>query len=41
MKSGLLLWAKNREASEIIDLQGIFEDYWGSNDSGFTVPSQS
>ena len=41
MKSGHAIWAKYREASEIIDLQGLFNDYWGSNEHEFTVLSQS
>jgi hypothetical protein len=41
MKSGHSLWAKTREAGEVIDLQGLFDDYWSSNDPKFTVPSQS
>jgi len=41
MRDGHLLWAKNRQASEMIDLQALFNDYWNSNESEFTVPSQS
>jgi len=39
--SGNLLWAKNRQANNVIDLQGLFDDYWSSNKLEFTVPSQS
>jgi hypothetical protein len=41
MKSGHLFWAKDREASEVIDLDGLFNDYWSSNNHEFTVLSQS
>ena len=41
MKSGHSVWTKYREASEIIDLHGVFNDYWTSNDHEFTVLSQS
>ena len=40
-KSGHLFWAKYREASEVIGLQELFNDYWSSNDYEFTVLSQS
>jgi len=41
MRSGQFLWARNRSASEVIDLQALFNDYWSSNKHEFTVPSQS
>ena len=41
MKSGHSLWAKHREASEVIDIHGLFGDYWSSNNHEFTVLSQS
>jgi hypothetical protein len=41
MRSGHLLWAKNRQTSEVIDIQGLFNDYWSSNDREFLVSSQS
>ena len=40
-KSGHLFLAKSRETNELIDLQGLFKDYWGSEKRQFTVPSQS
>ena len=40
MRSGHLFWAKNRLADDVIDLQALFNDYWGSNNYEFTVPSQ-
>jgi hypothetical protein len=40
-KSGQLFWAKNRQASGAIDLQGLFNEYWGSNKREFTVSGQS
>jgi hypothetical protein len=41
MKSGHLFWAKNRLASEAIDPQALFNEYWSTNERVFTVPSQS
>ncbi len=41
MKSGHSVWAKYREAGEVIDLVGLFSDYWGSNNHEFTMLSQS
>jgi hypothetical protein len=38
--TGLLILAKG-PTNELIDLQGLFEVYWGSNMREFTVPSQS
>jgi len=39
--TGNLFWAKSRQANDVIDLQGLFDDYWSSNKHEFTVPSQS
>ena len=41
IKSGHSFWAKYREAGEAIELDGLFKDYWNSNDREFTVLSQS
>ena len=41
MKSGHLFWAKDRLASEVIDLQALFNDCWNTSKDVFTVPSQS
>ena len=41
MKIGHSVWAKYRESSEVIDLDGLFSDYWSSNHDEFTVMSQS
>jgi hypothetical protein len=41
MKTGHSVWAKYREANEVIDLNGLFSDYWGSTNREFTVLSQS
>ncbi len=41
MRLGHSVWAKYREAGEIIDLDGLFSDYWSSNNRDFTVLSQS
>ena len=40
-KTGHLLLAKSRQVNELIDLQGIFKDYWNSDKHQFTVQSQS
>ena len=40
MRSGHLIWAKNRVASDLIDLQMLFDDYWNSSKHEFTVPSE-
>jgi hypothetical protein len=40
-KSGHSFWAKNREGGEVIDLEALFNDYWGSNENEFTVSGQS
>ena len=41
MKIGRSFWAKYREAKEVIDLDGLFSDYWSSNNREFTVLRQS
>ena len=41
MKSGHSVWTKYREAGEVIDLDGLFDDYWSSSNREFTVLSQS
>ena len=40
MKSGQSIWTKYREAGEVIDLDGLFSEYWSSNKHEFTVLSQ-
>ena len=40
MKSGLSVWAKYREAGEVIDLDELFSEYWSSINHEFTVLSQ-
>jgi len=37
MKIGHSIWEKYRKANEVIDLDGLFSDYWSSNNRGFTV----
>jgi len=37
MKSGHFVWTKYREASEVLDLHGVFSDYWSSKNQDFTV----
>ena len=41
MKSSHFIWAKYRETSEVIDLHGLFSEYWSSKNCEFTVLSQS
>jgi len=41
MKRGHSFWATYREASDVVDLDGLFNDYWSSNNHEFTVLSQS
>ena len=41
MKSGHSFWAKHREASDIFDLHGLFDDYWSSDEHQFTLLGQS
>ena len=41
MKSGHSFWARYREAGELIELDGLFSDYWSSSKPEFTVLSQS
>jgi len=41
MQIGYSFWAKYREANEVIDLHGLFNDYWGSNNHEFSVLGQS
>ena len=40
MKSGHSVWTKYRAAGEVIDLDGLFSDYWSSDSREFTVSSQ-
>ena len=41
MRSGHSFWAKYREAGDVIDVDGLFSDYWSSNNREFTILSQS
>src|SRR5258706_16241691 len=34
-------WTRHREARPVIDLDGLFSDYWSSSNNEFTVLSQS
>ena len=38
---GKFPWAKSRQASEVIDLQALFDNYWISDEHELTVSSQS
>ena len=39
--TGHHILTKSQQTNEVIDLEGLFEVYWGSNMREFTVPSQS
>ena len=41
MKSGHSVWAKYREANEVIKLDGLFSEYWSSSNHEFTLLSRS
>ena len=41
MRSGHLFWAKNRQKGEVIDTQGLFNNYWSSDEREFLVSGQS
>ena len=41
MRSGHFFWAKNREGSGEIELHGLFNAYWSSNEREFTVTRTS
>jgi hypothetical protein len=41
MKIGHSIWAKYRDQEEVIDLQGLSNDYWNPEIHNFIVPSQS
>jgi hypothetical protein len=41
MRTSYLIWVKNRVASELIDVQALFNEYWGSNKHEFTVLGKS
>ena len=40
-KTGHSVWARHREASRVIDLQDLSNDYWNPEIHNFTVPGQS
>jgi len=41
MKRGHSFWATYQEAGEVVDLHGLFNEYWSSDHRKFTVLSQS
>lgn len=41
MRRGHSVWAKYREASKVISLQGLSNDYWNPRNHNFTVLGQS
>jgi len=40
-QSTSLFRTKSRQTNAVIDLQGLFDDYWSSNKHEFTVLGQS
>ena len=40
MKSGHFFWAKYRQRDEVIDIEGIFDQYWSSDKHEFIVSSE-
>ena len=38
---GKYLWAKSRQASEVFDLQTLFNNYWSFDEHDLTVSSES
>ena len=41
MRTGHSFWAKNRQNSDVINIQELLKDYWGSKERVLTVLSQS
>ena len=41
MRSGHSFWARIRQNSDVIDIQGLLKNYWDSTEHEFTIPSQS
>ena len=41
MRSGHSFWAKIRQKSDVVDIQGLLQEYWDSTEHEITVPSQS
>jgi len=41
MRTGHSFWAKNRQDSDLIDIQALLNSYWDSTEHEFTVQSQS
>ena len=41
MRTGHSFWAKIREKSDVVDIQGLLKEYWDSTEHELTVPSQS
>ena len=41
MRTGRSFWAKNRQDSDLIDIQALLNSYWDSTEHEFTVQSQS
>ena len=41
MRFGHSVWAKVRQANDIINIQGLLKQYWDSTADEFTLPSQS
>ena len=41
MNTGYFLWAKNRQNTTLIDIQGLLTQYWDSAENEFKIPGQS
>jgi hypothetical protein len=41
MRRPHLVWARNRQWSEVIDLQPLFDEFWNSDERSSTLSSQS
>ena len=41
MRTGHALWAKVRQNTGTINIQGLLKQYWDSTEHEFTIPSQS
>ena len=41
MRTGHSFWAKNRQNSDVIDIQGLLKEYWGSTEHELMVTSRS
>jgi len=40
MRTGHSFWARGVQNNDVIDIQGLLKQYWGSTEHEFMVPSQ-